>query len=305
MPVISYQVWKHLVSPKDKKLKERLEFEVNERKITAILFKSNENLSNYVDDEDNLSINSRKKLKNFNCFNRENKYLTKYYLAKVNENRTEINNRKLIIIFPGRNFSLTRFKKIKYLEKIYQPNHVYDYDCAVLIYPIKAKDLSMLSQSCERALSHLIEEQQYKPENIFIMGWCLGGYFANETLAYYNRIHLKSELRFGCFINNKSFSDMNHFLYFIMPKYCRFILNFYPVKFYLKKWDSDSSKSLESFQNIFNLLVVIYSDSDNIINGLSHLYKHFKMESNIKVIKDDRKSHLPNWELITTIFNSA
>jgi hypothetical protein len=319
MPVISSQVWKLLVSPKDKNLKSRYELNVNGQKITVDLYNSNEKLLQDDFDDDERSINSRKKLSKYKCFKREDKYVTRYYLARLDENsRMPMGQRKLIVIFPGRNFSLTQIKKIKYFEKMYKTNEIGEYDCAIMIYPIKAKDLRMLAESSERALSHLIEEHGYRHEHVFIMGWCLGGYFANETLNYYREVHPGMDKQFGCYINNKSFSSINEFLHFVLPTKLRFLLNFNPVKFYVRKWNADTAESLERFRCLFKQLFVVYTDNDNIINELSHLYKHLNVNDaksggdesnekrNLEILEDlEQQTHLPNWNLVAKLFNSA
>jgi hypothetical protein len=313
MPVVSSQVWKLIVSPKDKNLKSRYELTVNDQKLTVNLYNPNESLlDEYDSDDDQRSMHSRKKLSKYKCFKREDKYATRYYLAKLDQNKLPISKRKLIVIYPGRNFSLTQIKKIKYFEKMYKTNEIGEYDCAIMIYPIKAKDLSMLVRSSEQALSHLIEEQGYKHENVYIMGWCLGGYFANEALNYYYETHPGMDKRFGCYINNKSFSSINEFLHFVLPTKLRFILKLNPVKHYVKKWNTDTAESMERFKSMFKQLYVVYTDHDNIINELSHLYKHLNVSSeedserNLKILEDlDQQTHLPNWNLVARLFNSA
>lgn len=311
MVVFATQVWRMIVSPRDKNLKSRYELTFNEnQKILVDLYSSNENvLDDYYDDDDAESVNSRRKLSKYKCFKREDKYVTRYYLARPEHVVEQVSKRKLIVIFPGRNFSLAQIKKIKYFEKMYKTNQIDDYDVAVLIYPIKAKNLNMLSESCSKALSHLIHDHGYSQANISIMGWCLGGYFANETLEHYYKANPSSQ-KFNCFLNNKSFASISEFLYCILPKYIRFVLRLYPVKFYVRLWNQDSSKSIESIQQMFNKLYVIYSDKDHIINGKSHLYKHLPADpvqtGNLKVMDDlEQPSHLPNWNLICKLFNSA
>ena len=86
------------------------------------------------------------------------------------------------------------------------------------------------------------------------------------------------------------------------------MLKFYPIKVHVKVWNKDSAESIEKIQNIFDDIYVVYTEKDNIVRGLSHLYKYIDTtnESNVKIIDDkDQANHLPNWELIANLFSSS
>ena len=138
------------------------------------------------------------------------------------------------------------------------------------------------------------------------MGWCLGGYFATETLHRYFEINASVCNKFQCFINNKSFTNIKDFLYYIMPKYTRVILKFWPISLYVNKWNSDSNISLEHIESNFQNIYVIYSKNDNIVNGLAHFYKHVnKRIENIKIRQDiETKDHKCNWNFLAEILKS-
>lgn len=140
-----------------------------------------------------------------------------------------------------------------------------------------------------------------------IIGWCLGGYFATETMRRFVELNQSFNDTFQCFINNKSFSSIHEFLYFILPKYIRPLLKFWPIKRYVRKWNSDSSRSLEAFDDAFKNIYVVYSDSDPIVNGLAHFYKHVDdRHENIEIREDVTKSdHFCNWNLLAEILENA
>lgn len=159
----------------------------------------------------------------------------------------------------------------------------------------------------KKALKQLISDQHgYSASNLSILGWCLGGYFATETLRRFVALNPNLSESFRCFINNKSFSSVHDFLYFILPKYIRPVLKLWLVKKYVKKWNSDSSRSLDEFDDVFKSIYVVYTDSDRIVNGLSHFYKNVSEKiENVEIIEDiERTDHFCNWNLLAEILES-
>jgi hypothetical protein len=193
--------------------------------------------------------------------NLKSSYRTKYYFAECANNRNcEITKRKLILIFPGRNYNFIQLDKLMYIRKLYETKKLYEFDIIIVIFPRKAKNIEQLSQSCQFLLKHVLE-LGYEKRHISIIGWCLGGYFATETLKMfaqsYRNCHQISEQPFHMFINIKSFSSIIEFLCYILPTYLRFILKFNPIKKYVKIWDTSSSNSLLLCEELIEKIYII------------------------------------------------
>lgn len=138
------------------------------------------------------------------------------------------------------------------------------------------------------------------------MGWCLGGYFATETLRRFFQLNSSIHDSFQCFINNKSFSSIRDFLYYIMPKYTRLLLKTWPISKYVRKWNSDTGLSLDELDQNFQNIYVVYSESDKVVNGLAHVYKHVsELAENVEIREDTgRDDHRCNWDLLAEILKS-
>jgi hypothetical protein len=240
--------------------------------------------------------------------NLKSSYRTKYYLAEcVNNRDCETANRKLILLFPGRNYNFIQIDKLMYIQRLYETNKLFEFDIVIMIYPKKAKSIEQLSQSCQLLLKHLLESG-YEQRNISIIGWCLGAYFATETLKMFAQSHPKCQENahtgFNMFISMKSFSSITEFLYYILPRYLRCILRLYPIKRYVKTWDSSSIKSLFLCEELIEKIFVIYSDKDRIVREFAHLYKHLNENEKLYIKEDqDRIDHKPNWKMIASLIN--
>jgi hypothetical protein len=159
MPILNTQVWKIIISPNDRSLTYGEEIIVNSKRIRVMLH-------DVEGDQPKL----------------DKSYKARYYLAQGTQTSAE---RNLIVMFPGRNFNFFQLKSIKYFERLYRTNKLDEYDIALMLYPKKTNSISDLASACELALTQLIQ-QGYKPKNTCVIGWCLGGYFATETLRIYS-----------------------------------------------------------------------------------------------------------------------
>jgi hypothetical protein len=158
MPILNTQVWKIIISPNDRSLTYGEEIIVNSKRIRVMLHE--------VESDEPKSDKS---------------YKAKYYLAQGSQTSAE---RNLIVMFPGRNFNFFQLKSIKYFERLYRTNKLDEYDIALMLYPKKTNSINDLAVACEQALTQLTR-QGYRPKNTCVIGWCLGGYFATETLRVY------------------------------------------------------------------------------------------------------------------------
>jgi len=241
--------------------------------------------------------------------NLNNSYQANYYFAECANNQDcEITKRKLIVLFPGRNYNFVQIDKLMFIEKLYETKKVYEFDMMIIVYPKKAKSIEQLAQSCTFLLKHVLK-LGYQQRNISIIGWCLGAYFATETLRIFSQSYTKNcqenlEMGFNMFISIKSFSSISEFLYYILPKYLRSILKLYPVKRYVKIWDASSNGSLISCEDLIQKIYIIYSEKDKIVREFAHLYKHLN-ENEKLVIREDKEriDHKPNWEMIASVIN--
>lgn len=86
------------------------------------------------------------------------------------------------------------------------------------------------------------------------------------------------------------------------------VLKLWIIKKYMSKWNADSSRSLEEFDDAFKNIYVIYSDGDPIVKGLSHFYKHVDDHNidNLEIREDtSRDDHLCNWNLLAEILENV
>lgn len=280
---LANKVWNVIISPKDRTLKDELNLYANVNKIEMKLYE--------VSDGDQKSS-----------------YCSKYYLAKYSGSPKTTSNekRKLLVVFPGRNFNFFQIGNGFYAQKFYKTSKLDEFDIATIIYPAKTRNLNQLTNTCELAIEQLIKIHGYSVANMSIFGWCLGGYFATETLCKFAELNKEITDTFQCFINNKSFSSIHDFLYYILPKYLRPLLKVCVIKRYVRKWNNDSSRSLEQFEAFFKSIYVVFSDEDNIINGLSHFYKHVGESENVKICEDvERANHLINWNLLANLIETT
>lgn len=283
-------VWKLLISPRDRTIKEREFFlRVNE---SSLLVRLHETV---LEQEKVLGLKWKKKL------------LTKYFIIKDPKNKKRTKNRKLIIIFPGRNFNFFQKSNTKYFIRFYETNKLDDHDMALILYPKKVYNLDSLTKSCSMALSQIMQHG-YKLENTSFMGWCLGGYIASESIRLYMEINdITADKRFKCYINNKSFAKLDQFLYFILPRYIKPLLKIWYIKKRIKVWDHNAAESLKKIEPNFQSCYVVFSKNDKIVKGFSHMYKHLdEIADKIKLTEDiECSSHYPNWNLLADLFLEA
>ncbi|RMZ95114.1 hypothetical protein BpHYR1_025442 [Brachionus plicatilis] len=288
--IVDPLVWKLLISPRDRTLKER-EFiiKANESPLLVTLYETIL--------EENKTLGRKWKKKN----------LTKYFLIKDPKNRKRTSKRKLLIIFPGRNFNFFQKSNTKYFVRFYETNKLDDHDMALILYPNKVYDIDFLTKSCSMALTQIMQHG-YKLENTSFMGWCLGGYIASESIRLYmEQNKITADERFRCYINNKSFARLDQFLYFILPKYIKPILKIWYIKKRIKVWDHDAAESFKKIEPNFESCYVVFSQSDKIVKGFSHLYKHLDdVENKINLREDiECSNHRPNWNLLAELFVEA
>ncbi|CAF0964202.1 unnamed protein product [Brachionus calyciflorus] len=288
--IIDPLVWKLLISPYDRTIKKK-EFDL-------ILSNVSLPVKLYEPILEEKVILGRKWKK---------KHLTRYLIIRGPRSNINIKNRKLIIIFPGRNFNFFQRSNTKYFERFYKTNKLDDHDMAVIVYPKKVYNIDFLTKSCSIALAQIFQHG-YKFENVSIMGWCLGGYIASESIKkYMESNNISPDDKFKCYINNKSFAGLNDFLYFILPDMLRPILKIWIVKKHVRVWEHDAADSFRKIESNFENCYVIFSQHDNIVKGLSHLYKHLDdLKEKIHIREDtDHSSHHPNWHLLAELFTET
>lgn len=277
-------VWRTAVSPKDKKLEESFDFTVKGMQINAQLHR--------VEEPHELVKGQRKKID-----------VAKYYMAKPVP--CVGNKRKLLIVFPGRNLNFFQLDKMFYTKRFYNTRKLDDYDIATIVYPKTVYNLDELTDACILAIEQLVTKHNYSMEDVSIMGWCLGGYFATETLHKLAE-RGRDEFKFSNFVNNKSFSSINEFLYYLLPKHMRLLLKVKIVKENVRLWDNDACKSLQACNELFDNVFIVYSNNDKVIRNMSHFYRHindYGLE-NVNVCEDKgRRSHFINWQFTADLIN--
>lgn len=290
MHFISNKVWKWLMSPPDRTLvKNKIIDSENEQQKIEI------NLYDVVSKTDT-------------SMEKCSKYFPKYYLAK----RLNSNNDKLLIIFPGRNNNWSQKSNTLYAIKFFKTGKLDDFDIATIIYPEKAKNLDQLTTYCQFAIEQLLYEHGYKIKDIAILGWCVGGYFANAVFKRFALIHQNIDKdimqNFGVYINYKSFSSVSEFVHCYLPDYLRPAMNCCFIKRCLKLWNTDSALSMKQFDKLFESLIVVYSDNDRIVRGLSHLHKQINesLFENLRIVEDNGDAgHFVNWNLLADLLNNS
>lgn len=280
MRTIEKFVWRTIISPKDKKLDEEMYLTVNEMPIFVKLYR--------------ISLEA-------NHLYVKQSSMASYYLAT----RLDKWNRKLLIIFPGRNFNFIQLDKMLYTKKFYETNKLDDFDIATIIYPKTVHNLDEFTHACTLAIEQLVTKHAYSSEDVSIMGWCLGGYFATETMRKFAETN-QSLGMFENFVNTKSFVSINHFLHHILPKYLRFVLKFGIVKKNANLWNNDASHSMLSFDCYFKNIFVIFANKDKIVKDMGHFHRHLndRLKEKVFVHEDAQISnHLINWSLVADLLN--
>lgn len=295
MAILEKLAWK-IISPTDKTLckRELLAKLKNGRQVPVCLFDVEGTGEPDDSSTSSKSSGSEKKLKTSH---------TRYYMTCP----TDRQNKKLLIIFPGRNMDFFQPDNTFYVQNLYETNMLDEYDIATVIYPDWCSHLDRLTDDCLTALEQIIKHNNYSIANISIMGWSLGGYVSIETLRKYFERYPKHEQCFDCYLNTKSFSSICDFLENMVPNPLHFILRLSFIKKCYVMWNVNACESFAKFHEKIENVYVVYGEKDSVIRGSSRLHRHIKKEIfNRVVVRRDRqtRSHDMNWRLTAKLLTA-
>ena len=202
-----------------------------------------------------------------------------YLFISKNNNTLSNENQKLLILFPGNNW--TYQKKCELLiAKFNEKKWFDDYKIAIFNYPHDPEEMSNVIDLGAAMVQGFLDNK-YKPENISFLGHSLGG--GASTLVASRFIgKLPKGQQFQALINYKSFSKLSDVPIVLME-----II----IKTFFDKWDLKTDEQFFKNSLPFIKKYIIYAEHDKEIPLNASLINAYKKQSSnnltsITIFKD-------------------
>ena len=177
-----------------------------------------------------------------------------YYL-KSDESNPSRADKKLFINFLGNSdctYNIERNFRTDIQDQWKKHDHIW------INYPTSISNMKDMVNHGESVIKHFINTLGYKPENITIIGYSLGGGVATEVMDRFSDTFKMNNQKFNAFYNINSFSKLSNVIKNILSVF-RYI--FY---FEIKKNELDSTKICKPEFPVSNI-IVLSNDNDKVI----------------------------------------
>lgn len=224
---------------------------------------------------------------------------------KIDENKVSYSNRgskknkdkKVMVFFPGNGWDIEN--KLEFMNEIVTDEENKFDDIIIINYPSYAISLDGVVKGPEDILKNLIRDG-YKPENIDIVGFSIGGGVSLEVLnKFKDNGVLKDGEKFGSVLNINSFSKLSKVLpHSEVEKSKRGPLSKLSSTIF-KGFNMDAAKILKDKNLPVSNKVVISAKGDKMIDKYASMSKAATYEKDILVIKNIEPSSDPHNEIKT------
>lgn len=172
-----------------------------------------------------------------------------------------LRSKKILIRFGGNGEIYETHAAGNIKESYISIGHKLGYDVLLFNYRGfgKSKDSptpDRLTQDGQAVIDYALK-QGYKPENVVIHGFSIGGAIATKTLA--SKEHVYKEIKF---INDRSFSSLEKVIknFRIAPIFKRVLL----LMLKICRWNIDVTKD---WKKLKNPKIILFSDTDKVVSG--------------------------------------